>query len=104
MEFIVKFIGSETEINLKKELLDKSKNSESYKKILETFSDAELIDIKIEEKPTGEISLAAGVGTSGSVIGGGITEKNFLGKGINLDTFIEIFSFLKDSVLPNKKV
>jgi len=38
------------EINLKKELLDKTKNSESYKKILETFSDAELIDIKIEEK------------------------------------------------------
>ena len=38
------------EINLKKELFDKIKNSESYKKILETFSDAELIDIKIEEK------------------------------------------------------
>ncbi len=38
------------EINLKKELMDKTKNSESYKKILETFSDAELIDIKIEEK------------------------------------------------------
>ena len=38
------------EINLKKELMDKTKNGESYKKILETFSDAELIDIKIEEK------------------------------------------------------
>ncbi|MDA9081718.1 DNA polymerase III subunit gamma/tau [Candidatus Pelagibacter sp.] len=38
------------EINLKKELLDKTKNSGSYKKILETFSDAELIDIKIEDK------------------------------------------------------
>ncbi len=49
-----------------------------------------IIDIKVEEKPTGEISLAAGVGTSGTVIGGGITEKNFLGKGINLDTFLEI--------------
>ena len=38
------------EINLKKELLDKTKNSRSYKKILEIFSDAELIDIKTEEK------------------------------------------------------
>ena len=49
-----------------------------------------IIDINVEEKPTGEISLAAGVGTSGSVIGGGITEKNFLGKGINLKTNLEI--------------
>ena len=49
-----------------------------------------IIDVKVEEKPTGEISLAAGVGTSGSVIGGGISEKNFLGKGINLDTFLEV--------------
>ena len=49
-----------------------------------------VIDISVEEKPTGEISLAAGVGTSGSTIGGGISEKNFLGKGINLDTFLEI--------------
>ena len=48
------------------------------------------IDIKVEEKPTGEISLAAGVGTNGTVIGGGITEKNFLGKGINLKSNLEI--------------
>ena len=27
------------------------------------------IDITVEEKPTGEITLAAGVGTSGSTIG-----------------------------------
>ena len=40
--------------------------------------------------PTGEISLAAGVGSSGSSIGGGITEKNFLGKGINLSTNLEL--------------
>ena len=49
-----------------------------------------IIDIKVEEQPTGEISLAAGVGTSGTVIGGGINEKNFLGKGINLNTFLEV--------------
>ena len=48
------------------------------------------IDVIVEEKATGEISLAAGVGTSGSTIGGGIKEKNFLGKGINLSTNLEI--------------
>ena len=48
------------------------------------------ISIIVEEKPTGEISLGAGVGTSGSVLGGGITEKNFLGKGVNLDANFEI--------------
>ncbi len=49
-----------------------------------------IIDIIVEEQPTGEISLAAGLGTSGSTIGGGINEKNFLGKGINLITNLEI--------------
>ena len=48
------------------------------------------IDIIVEEKPTGEISLGAGVGTSGGTIGGGIKENNFLGKGIMLDTNISV--------------
>ena len=45
-----------------------------------------IIDITVEEKPTGEISLGAGLGTSGGSIGGGIKENNFLGKGISLNT------------------
>jgi len=49
-----------------------------------------IIDINVEEMPTGEISLAAGTGTSGTTIGGGIMEKNFLGKGINLNTNLEL--------------
>ena len=49
-----------------------------------------IIDIIVEEQPTGEISLGAGYGTSGTTIGGGITEKNFLGKGINLNTNLEV--------------
>jgi outer membrane protein insertion porin family len=53
-------------------------------------SNLKIIDLTVEEKPTGEISLAAGVGTGGSTIGGGIVEKNFLGKGINLTTNLEI--------------
>jgi outer membrane protein insertion porin family len=49
-----------------------------------------IIDITVEEQPTGEISLAAGVGTNGVTTGGGIKEKNFLGQGINLNTNFEI--------------
>ena len=36
----------EKKIILKKELLDKAKKSEVYKKVLEAFPDAELIDIE----------------------------------------------------------
>ena len=49
-----------------------------------------VIDLTVEEKPTGEISLGAGVGTSGGTIGGGIKENNFLGKGIKLNTNVAI--------------
>ncbi|MDC2997127.1 outer membrane protein assembly factor BamA [Candidatus Pelagibacter sp.] len=51
-----------------------------------------IIDINIEERPSGEISLAAGFGTTGGIIGGGIKEKNFLGQGINLDANVELTS------------
>ena len=40
----------ENEINLKKDLLEKTKKKPIYKKILETFPDAELIDIEIKEE------------------------------------------------------
>ena len=48
------------------------------------------IDLNIVERPTGEISLTAGFGTDGETIGGGIRENNFLGKGIKLDTNLEV--------------
>jgi len=49
-----------------------------------------IVDITVEEKATGEISLAAGVGTSGGTIGGGLKENNFLGKGVRLDTNLTV--------------
>ena len=48
------------------------------------------INLEIEERPTGEISLTAGFGTTGETLGGGIRENNFLGKGIRLDTNLEL--------------
>ncbi|MBD1158977.1 outer membrane protein assembly factor BamA [Pelagibacterales bacterium SAG-MED19] len=64
----------------------------SVKTEIKNGSDKNLkvIDLNVVEKPTGEISLGAGVGSSGSTIGGGIKEKNFLGKGINLSTNLEV--------------
>ena len=44
------------------------------------------INITVEEKPTGEVSLGAGFGTSGASTMFGVKENNFLGKGIKLDT------------------
>ena len=75
--------------------LDRVKSLGIFKKVDAKISDGsnenlKVIDISVEEQPTGEISLADGVGTSGSTIGGGITEKNFLGKGINLKTNLEV--------------
>ncbi len=45
-----------------------------------------IIDITVEEKPTGEIFAGAGTGTTGSNITAGIKENNYLGLGIKLDT------------------
>ena len=49
-----------------------------------------VIDLNVEERPTGEISVTAGFGTAGETLGGGIKENNFLGKGIRLDTNLEL--------------
>ncbi len=48
--------------------------------------DKKIVNLIVEEMPTGEIMAGAGTGTSGTSITGGVKEKNFLGKGIRLDT------------------
>ncbi len=49
-----------------------------------------IIDIEVEETPTGEVFAGAGTGTSGASISAGIKEKNYLGKGISLTTNLSI--------------
>ena len=44
------------------------------------------IDIYLEEQATGEVFATAGAGTSGTSLGFGVKENNFLGKGIALDS------------------
>ena len=48
------------------------------------------ININIEEKPTGEITLGAGIGTSGASTIFGVKENNFLGRGIKLNTDVTL--------------
>ena len=45
-----------------------------------------IIDIIVEEKPTGEVFAGAGTGTTGTSVTAGIKENNYLGLGIQLDT------------------
>ena len=48
------------------------------------------INITVEEKPTGEISAGAGIGTSGSSISFGVKENNYLGSGIALSSNVTL--------------
>ena len=67
--------------NIFKEVKYKSKSKNNLSKI---------IDIKVEEKATGEIFAGAGTGTTGSSLTAGIKENNYLGLGIKLDTNLAI--------------
>jgi outer membrane protein insertion porin family len=49
-------------------------------------NNTKIINIFLDEKPTGEIYASAGVGTSGGSIGFGVKENNFIGNGIKLDS------------------
>ena len=53
-------------------------------------NDNRIINIEVEEKPTGEISAGAGIGTDGTLIGFSIKENNFLGRGIEFATNLEL--------------
>ena len=61
-------------------------------------SSTKIININVEEKPTGEISLGAGVGSEGGTLGFGVKENNFLGKGVGLSTTLKLTA---DSVRGN---
>jgi len=45
-----------------------------------------IINVNVEEKPTGEVAAGAGFGTEGSTVLFAVKENNFLGKGIGLNT------------------
>ena len=49
-----------------------------------------IVDISVEEKPTGEISAGAGIGTNGGSFAFNVTESNWLGKGQSLTFELEV--------------
>ena len=61
------------------------------KEILTDENDIDkILNISLEEKPTGEIMAGAGYGTSGGTLTFSVKENNFLGKGINLDNSVTV--------------
>jgi len=49
-----------------------------------------IINITVEEKPTGEIMAGAGFGTSGGTVAFGVSENNFLGRGIEFSSDLTV--------------
>ena len=55
-----------------------------------TAPNLKIIDIKVEEKPTGEVSAGAGIGTDGGQFVLKVKENNWLGEGKNLSFELDI--------------
>ena len=74
-----------TKLNLEKSISNiKSRNifkNVTYEVQEGTKKDLKIIDISVEETPTGEISAGAGVGTNGGNIAFTVKENNWFGKG-----------------------
>ena len=58
--------------------------------VIENEDQSKVININVEEKPTGEISAGAGFGTSGSTLMFAVKENNFLGKGIAVNSSLTL--------------
>ena len=75
---------------LKNKSLNNIKGLNFFKNVSTEVTDgknnnSKIINIKVEEKPTGEIMAGAGFGTSGSTFTFGVKENNYLGKGLGVD-------------------
>ena len=55
-------------------------------------SDLKIVEINVEEQPTGEVSAGAGVGTEGGTFAFNVTENNWLGQGKEVGAEFEITS------------
>ena len=66
--------------------------SVTSKTVKGSTDELKVINISVVERPTGEISAGAGVGTNGETIALGVSENNFLGKGIQFSTNLSLSS------------
>ena len=76
-------------------LVNKSINEIKSKRLFKTVeksvdtgssNELKVLNINVDEQPTGEIFAGAGTGTSGSSLSFGIKENNYLGKGVKVNT------------------
>ena len=83
-----------TKLNLEKSI-SKIKSRRIFKDVkYETIDGSEnnlkVINIEVEEQPTGEISAGAGLGTNGGTLAFGVKENNWLGTGKSVSFEVEI--------------
>ena len=83
-----------TKLNLEKSISEiKSRNlfnEVNYKIENGSANNLKIINIEVVEKPTGEISAGAGIGTDGGSFAIGISENNWLGEGKKVDFSLEV--------------
>ena len=75
--------------------ISKIKSRNIFKKVEEKIidgsaKDLKVMEIRVEEKPTGEIMAGAGVGTEGTSLSFAIKENNYLGKGLAVDATMNL--------------
>jgi outer membrane protein insertion porin family len=83
-----------TELKLEKSIAN-IKSRDIFNEVTYEVSDgaddsSKVVDIKVEEKPTGEISAGAGIGTDGGSFAINIVENNWLGEGKSVSFDIEV--------------
>ena len=61
-----------------------------YKLADGSSKDLKVMEITVEEKPTGEISAGAGTGTEGTTFQFALSENNYLGQGLMVDASLEL--------------
>ena len=88
-DFFNKILYNKSINNIKSLNFFKNVNSEV---INDTESTDKIINILVEEKPTGEIGATAGVATDSNSAGFFIKENNYLGKGLGLEANITLSS------------
>ena len=88
-DFFNKILYNKSINNIKSLNFFKNVNSEV---INDTESTDKIINILVEEKPTGEIGATAGVATDSNSAGFFVKENNYLGKGLGLEANITLSS------------
>tara|TARA_B100001059_G_C17822625_1_gene579273 strand:+ start:401 stop:2632 length:2232 start_codon:yes stop_codon:yes gene_type:complete len=83
-----------TKINLERSI-SKIKSRNIFKDVKYNIAEGnetnlKIIDIEVEERPTGEISAGAGIGTSGGALAFGVKENNWLGTGKSVEFQMDV--------------